>query len=106
MGTIDYSGLMPANLITFAHFSVSSAMSLPKSAGEPGIAVAPKSAKRVLGAGIDGVQAGPCSPPKSRNRAPVAIGAVFVPARARLTKNSRCRPPGMMLVLDVVMTIR
>ena len=28
----DHSGLMPANLITLAHFSVSSAMSLPKSA--------------------------------------------------------------------------
>ena len=27
---------MPANLTTLAHFSVSSAMSLPKSAGEPG----------------------------------------------------------------------
>jgi hypothetical protein len=29
----DYSALMPANLITLAHFSVSSAMSLLKSAG-------------------------------------------------------------------------
>src|SRR5262245_63243636 len=29
-----YFALMPANLITFAHFSVSSAMNLPKSAGE------------------------------------------------------------------------
>ena len=28
-----HSGLMPANLTTLAHFSVSSAMSLPKSAG-------------------------------------------------------------------------
>ena len=27
---------MPANLTTLPHFSVSSAMSLPKSAGEPG----------------------------------------------------------------------
>ena len=27
---------MPANLITLAHFSVSAAMSFPKSAGEPG----------------------------------------------------------------------
>ncbi len=31
-----HSGLMPANLITLAHFSVSSAINLPKSAGEPG----------------------------------------------------------------------
>jgi hypothetical protein len=30
-----YSGLMFANLITLAHFSVSAAMSLPKSEGEP-----------------------------------------------------------------------
>jgi hypothetical protein len=30
-----HSGLMPADLITFALFSVSSAMSFPKSAGEP-----------------------------------------------------------------------
>src|SRR5262245_6384298 len=32
------SALMPANLTTLPHFSVSSAMSLPKSAGEPGSA--------------------------------------------------------------------
>ena len=31
----DHSALMPANLTTLPHFSVSSAMSLPKSAGEP-----------------------------------------------------------------------
>ena len=35
-GSPDHSGLMPANLTTLPHFSVSSAMSLPKSAGEPG----------------------------------------------------------------------
>ena len=34
-GLPDHSGLMPANLTTLPHFSVSSAMSLPKSAGEP-----------------------------------------------------------------------
>jgi len=44
----NHSGLMPANLITFPHFSVSSAISLPNSAGEPGSTVAPKSAKRAL----------------------------------------------------------
>src|SRR5262249_41158696 len=33
-GLPGYSGLMPANLITLAHFSVSA--SLPKSAGDPG----------------------------------------------------------------------
>ena len=43
-----YSGLMPANLTTFAHFSISSAMSLPKSAGEPASAVAPRSASRAF----------------------------------------------------------
>ena len=36
---------MPANLTTFAHFSVSATISLPKSAGEPG-SVVPCSAKR------------------------------------------------------------
>jgi hypothetical protein len=34
--------------IILPHFSVSSAMSLPKSAGEPGRTVAPRSAKRAL----------------------------------------------------------
>ena len=43
-----YSGLMPANFTTLPHFSVSSAMSLPKSAGEPGSTVPPKSANRAL----------------------------------------------------------
>src|SRR5439155_19488261 len=41
---VGYIGLMPANLTTLAHFSVSSAMSLPKSAGEPTSGVPPKSA--------------------------------------------------------------
>ena len=50
----DHSGLMPANLITLAHFSVSSAMSLPKSAGEPASTVPPNSASRafILGSAI------------------------------------------------------
>ena len=34
-GAPRHSGLMLAALITLAHFSVSSAMNLPKSAGEP-----------------------------------------------------------------------
>src|SRR5262245_46732264 len=42
------SGLRPANLITLAHFSVSSAMSLQKSAEEPGSVVAPNSASRAF----------------------------------------------------------
>jgi len=33
--TSAYSALMPANLTTLAHFSVSSAMNFSKSAGEP-----------------------------------------------------------------------
>src|SRR6266566_6906219 len=37
----DHSAVMPANLTTLAHFAVSSATSLPKSAGEPGSTVAP-----------------------------------------------------------------
>ena len=43
-----HSALMPANLTTLAHFSVSSAISFPKSAGDPGITVAPRSANRAL----------------------------------------------------------
>src|SRR5262245_1041003 len=42
------SALMPANLITFAHFSVSSAISFPKSAGEPDNAEPPTSARRAF----------------------------------------------------------
>src|SRR5262245_20700252 len=42
------SGFAPENLITLAHFSVSSAMSLPKSAGEPANTVPPRSAIRAL----------------------------------------------------------
>ena len=37
----DQSGFAPANLTTLPHFSVSSAISLPKSAGEPGSTVPP-----------------------------------------------------------------
>src|SRR5262245_16511846 len=43
-----YSALIPANLITLPHFSVSSAMSLPKSAEEPARIAPPKSASRIL----------------------------------------------------------
>ena len=39
---------MPANLITLPHFSVSSEMSLPKSAGEPGSTALPSSASRAF----------------------------------------------------------
>jgi hypothetical protein len=42
-----HCGLMPADLITLPHFSVSSAMSLPKSA-EPGSTVPPRSAGRAF----------------------------------------------------------
>src|SRR5215831_12899978 len=34
-GSLDHSGLMPADLITLPHFSVSSMISFSKSAGEP-----------------------------------------------------------------------
>src|ERR1700731_4133999 len=43
-----YSTLMLAAWITLAHFSVSSAMSFPKSAGEPGITVPPRSTNRAF----------------------------------------------------------
>ena len=46
--TLNQSGLAPENLTTLAHFSVSSATSLPKSAGEPASAVPPRSAIRAL----------------------------------------------------------
>src|SRR5215470_18424590 len=43
-----YSTLMFAPWITLAHFSVSSAMNLPKSADEPGSTVPPRSTSRCL----------------------------------------------------------
>src|SRR5262249_21784254 len=46
-----YSALMLADLITLPHFSVSSAMNLPKSAGEPGSGQAPISASLPLSLG-------------------------------------------------------
>ncbi len=50
--TRDHSALIPANLITLTHFSVSSAMSLPKSEGETTSGVPPKSAKPCLRLGV------------------------------------------------------
>ena len=47
-GRADRSALMLAARITLAHFSVSSAISLPNSAGEPAITVPPRSASRAL----------------------------------------------------------
>src|SRR5262249_33631259 len=47
-GLPDHPRLMPTDFTTLPHFSVSSAMSLPKSTGEPGRAVAPSSASRVF----------------------------------------------------------
>src|SRR5262245_42698558 len=41
----DHSGLMPANLITFAHFSVSAVISFPNSVGDLGSATMPRSAR-------------------------------------------------------------
>src|SRR5215472_8565479 len=46
-----HSDLMPANLITFAHFSVSSLTSFPKSAGEPETVMPPRSTSRAWSAG-------------------------------------------------------
>src|SRR5262245_24296748 len=45
---LDHSGFAPENLITLAHFSVSSTMSLLKSEGEPANTVPPRSAIRAL----------------------------------------------------------
>ena len=47
-GIGSYSGLIPANLITLANFSVSSEISRPKVAGEPASAMPPNSAIRAL----------------------------------------------------------
>src|SRR5262249_36976736 len=47
----DHSALMLAARITLPHFSVSSAMNLPKSAGEPGSTVPPRSARRTFSLG-------------------------------------------------------
>src|SRR5262249_23110918 len=44
----DYSGLAPDSLITLPHFAVSSARNLLKSAGEPGVGVAPKPARPAM----------------------------------------------------------
>src|SRR5262249_60690051 len=49
----DHSGLMLAARITLPHFSVSLAMCLPKSAGEPPNGVAPRSASRACILGSD-----------------------------------------------------
>src|SRR5215472_11768516 len=50
IGTVfgDQSGFAPENFTTFVHFSVSSAMNLPHSAGDIGIGSPPKSASRAL----------------------------------------------------------
>src|SRR5262249_30466378 len=47
-GLPDQSALTPANFTTLPHFSVSSAMSLPKSLGEPVSAMPPRSASRAF----------------------------------------------------------
>ena len=44
----DHSGLMPANLMTFAHFSTSVLMNFWHSEGVKGIGLSPRSASRVL----------------------------------------------------------
>src|SRR5262245_4309859 len=45
---LHQSALAPVNLTTLPHFSVSSAISLPNSAGEPGSTVPPRSARRAF----------------------------------------------------------
>src|SRR5215471_18286402 len=44
----DYSAVTPVNLMTSAHFRVSSSMNLAKSAGEPANMSQPRSAKRAF----------------------------------------------------------
>src|ERR1700691_4280134 len=50
-GLSGHSTLISANLITLAHFSVSSAINFPKSAGAIGIGTLPKFASRAFNAG-------------------------------------------------------
>src|SRR5262245_11775194 len=47
----DHSDFAPENLTTLPHFSVSSAMSLPKPATEPGSTMPPRSANRAFNLG-------------------------------------------------------
>src|ERR1700674_3563676 len=47
----DHSGFAPENLMTSPHFSVSSAITLLKSAAEPGSTVPPRSANRAFSLG-------------------------------------------------------
>src|SRR5262245_40208069 len=47
-GSLDQSSLAPENLTTFAHFSVSLAISFAKSTGEPAITAQPSSSSRNL----------------------------------------------------------
>jgi len=49
----DHPGLMPANLITLAHFSTSAAMNFPNSAGVIGIDSRPKSSRRAFTLGSE-----------------------------------------------------
>src|SRR5262249_61117953 len=63
-GSLDHSGLMPADLITLPHFSVSSAMNLPKSADEPASTVPPTSASLSCSFG----SSGPAKPVTLKNR--------------------------------------
>src|SRR5258708_26446402 len=51
-GCPDQPGFAPESLTTLAHFSVSSAISLPKSAGRPGSTAPPKSASRAFILGL------------------------------------------------------
>jgi hypothetical protein len=44
----DHSGLILVARITLPHFSVSAAMNLPKSAGDPGSTTPPRSARRAF----------------------------------------------------------
>jgi len=46
-----YSGFAPENLTTFAHFSVSDAIKLVKSAGDDGAGAPPRSIRRALNSG-------------------------------------------------------
>jgi hypothetical protein len=81
----DHSGLMFANFTTLAHFSVSSAMSLPKSAGEPGSTVICRDAR----SGDDGVReklaARECEGSMSRHTTAIVVIVMLIAMVAILT---------------------
>src|SRR5215467_3481316 len=76
---VRFSGslwLGPENLTTLPHFPISSVMSLPKAAGEPGITVPPKSASRALS--LESAMSMPTSSTQCMSRRAVTDAARYI----------------------------